>query len=230
MIKTRLGILLSMLATSSCMTRHVQPHTPRERHYDPNDYGNKSQPVSEGSLWTEGSRSLFGDFRASQVGDVVTVRVDENPQANGDASTDVSRASEHSLGAPNMLGFMAALSRAHPDISPSTLISIMGESSFSGSGQTTRASRVRANITVQVRQVMPNDDLFVEGQKIMMVNDEELHIYVSGVIRPQDIEQDNSVGSSKIADAQIEFTGRGVLTEGQRQGWLSRLLNKASPI
>ena len=96
-------------------------------------------------------------------------------------------------------------------------------------GQTERGSRVNASIAVRVKQSLPNGDLFVEGTKVIMINTEELHIYISGVIRPEDIQQDNSVKSSLVADAQIELAGRGALTDNQTQGWLTRLLQAINP-
>ena len=106
---------------------------------------------------------------------------------------------------------------------------LASQTEFSGKGGTERASRLRASITVRVKQVMPNGDLYVEGNKALHVNDERLHLYISGVIRWQDIETDNSVGSSRLADAEVEFVGEGVLSDNQRQGWLVRLLQKANP-
>jgi flagellar L-ring protein precursor FlgH len=76
---------------------------------------------------------------------------------------------------------------------------------------------------------MPNGDLFLEGTKVVLINNEEYHLYISGLVRPTDIAQDNSVLSSRIADAQIEFTGRGDLADQQRKGWLARLLDWANP-
>ena len=99
-----------------------------------------------------------------------------------------------------------------------------------GRGETTRESRVRAAIAVRVKQGLPNGDLFVEGTKVVLVNDEELHIYISGVIRPEDIEPDNSVRSSLVADAEIELTGRGALTDNQDRGWLVKLLDALNPV
>ncbi len=75
-----------------------------------------------------------------------------------------------------------------------------------------------------VRKVLPNGNLFVEGHRVVLVNNEEQHFYISGVVRPIDIDQENSVKSSMVADAEIEFVGRGVLTDNQHQGFLSRYL------
>lgn len=214
---------------SACGVQHIQSFTPRQRDYQIGKYETKPVAVSGGSLWQEGSRSLVADFRASRVGDLVMIRIDESPNAKGDADTKMNRDSSMSFGAPQLFGFAQAIQRSHPDLNMSDVFNVMGSSAFSGTGETSRSSRVQAAMAVRVKKALPNGDLFCEGTKVLMVNEEELHIYVSGVIRPEDIGQDNSVNSSVIADAQIEFIGRGVLTENQSRGWLTRLLTAINP-
>lgn len=216
-------------AVTACGPTHISPHTAREREYEVGEYEREPTPVSSGSLWLESSRGLFADFRASRVGDLVTIRIDESVAANGNASTSMDREAEHSFGMPNMLGFMGALASAHPGLDPSQLLGVMSEYNFSGQGQTQRNSQIRGTVAVRVKRELPNGDLFIEGTKVILVNEEELHVYISGVIRPQDIEQDNSVRSSLVADAEVEFSGRGALTDNQRQGWLSRIISQVRP-
>ncbi len=217
------------LLLCGCGPAHIGPHTQRERHYVPGPYERAPQAVSAGSLWQDTGRGLFADFRASKVGDILTVRIDETVLASGDSSTDTSRESSMSMGIPNFFGLTAALQRAHPNLNPEELLNLIGNSEFKGEGETNRQSQARGIIAVRVKQQLPNFDLFVEGTKVILVNEEELHIYISGVIRPEDIGPDNSVKSSTVADAQIEFTGRGVLTDNQQQGWLAKLLAKIRP-
>jgi flagellar L-ring protein FlgH len=225
----RACLALLALLTACGEIHHVRPHTARHREYDEGDYERAPAAVSDGSLWQDTSRGLFADFRAGQVGDLVTIRIDENPQAMGDASTQLQRDSSFSLGLEGLFGLTTALARAYPDLDASRLIGLVGSSSFDAQGRTARGSRLEASIAVRVRRVLPNGDLFIEGTKVLLINEEELHIYLSGVIRPQDIGQDNSVGSGQIADAEIEFTGRGDLTQNQRQGWLAQILNNVTP-
>jgi flagellar L-ring protein precursor FlgH len=220
---------MGALLLTGCGVQHIQSFTPRARDYKVGKYEKGPKAVSTGSLWQEGSRSLVADFRASHVGDLVMIRIDESPNAKGDAETKMSRDSSMSFGVPQMFGFAQAIQKSHPDVNMSDLFNVMGKSAFSGSGGTTRSSRVQAAMAVRVKKELPNGDLFVEGTKVLMVNEEELHIYVSGVIRPEDIANDNSVGSSVIADAQIEFIGRGVLTDNQSKGWLTRILTAINP-
>lgn len=220
-----LCIALGLLALelSACGVQHIAPNTPRHRDYQTGEYEGAPRQVSDGSMWQDASRSLVADFRASRVGDLVTIRVDESPEAQGDANTKMSRDSSTQVGVNKFFGLAEAIAKSNPDIDPTELLDFVSKSSFNGQGETSRASNVQGSISARVRKQLPNGDLFLEGTKVLMVNDEELHIYVSGVIRPEDIEQDNTVASGLIADAQIEFTGRGVLTDNQRQGWFTKL-------
>lgn len=218
-----------VLAAGCSDAAHIRPHLARHREYDPGEYGAAAEPASSGSMWLGSSRGLFGDFRAAQVGDMVTVNIDENPRAAGDASTETAREGSYSLGAEGLMGLTAALARAYPDLNTGEMLGLVSSSSFEGGGSVSRTSRITASIAVRVRDVLPNGDMFIEGTKILMINDEELHIYLSGVIRPQDIAEDDSISSQRIADAEIEITGRGDLTDAQRRGWLAEILDEITP-
>lgn len=226
----RCAVWLITPCFAACAAPHIQSFKPRQRDYQIGRYEKGPTAVSSGSIWQEGSRSLVADFRASHVGDLVTIRIDESPNATGDADTRLNRESGMSFGAPQLFGFAQAIQRSHPDLNMGDVFNVLGNSNFQGTGSTTRSSRVQAAMAVRVKKALPNGDLFVEGTKVLMVNEEELHIYVSGVIRPEDIANDNSVNSSVIADAQIEFVGRGVLSDNQSQGWLMRLLAAINPL
>ena len=128
-----------------------------------------------------------------------------------------------------LFGLVAALQRAYPDLNPEQIIGLASDNEFEGDGQTERVSRLRGTLAVHVRRVLPNGDLYVEGHKVVLLNNEELHLYVSGVIRPVDVAGNNTVPSSLVADAQVELTGRGDLTDQQRPGWLHRAINRYSP-
>lgn len=230
MKRTLLVLLpLSLLACSRPIGPTVDTTNVKERKYKEGKYETGLAPVTSGSLWPENGHGLFADFRAYRVGDLVTVRIDESSQANGDAQTTMDRESSESLGVPNFLGLTTALQKSYPDIDPSKLIEWMGSSAFKGKGDTSRDTKVLGSIAVRVKRVLPNGDLFVEGTKIILINDEEVHIYVSGAVRAEDIDSSNAVSSSAIADAQIEFSGRGVLSDNQKQGWFTRLFAKIRP-
>jgi flagellar L-ring protein precursor FlgH len=225
-----LAFASALVAFGCGEVQHIRSHHARRRDYDPGQYEEAPRAVSSGSLWLEGSRGLFADFRAARAGDLVTVVIDENPRATGDATTRTGRESSFEMGVQGLFGLTTALAQAYPDLDPEQLVGLMGGASFEGGGSTGRSSRLRASIAVRVRNVLPNGDLFVEGTKVLMVNEEELHIYVSGVVRPADIVEDNSVSSARLADAEIEFAGRGGITDANHPGWLHQLLMQVSPL
>jgi flagellar L-ring protein precursor FlgH len=164
---------------------------------------------SPGSLYNEATAGFLEDTRAVRVGDVVVVNIDEQADAHGDATTNLSKSTKREGGVDALLGLVPALKKSHPDIDPTRLIALAASSEFSGDGQTSRKGALTGNIAVRISQQMPNGDLFVEGTKVVMINHEEYHLYISGLVRRADIGRDNNVPSSRLADAQVEFTGRG---------------------
>jgi len=221
----RLSLLL--LFAAGCVS-HIGPYRPKHRRYDPGEYGARQQP-SGASLYAPGGRGLFEDDRAGAIGDVLVIRIDESDFASQDDSTKLERKNETELGAPASLGLLSAVKKAAPDLDPAKIFSTSSESEFAGRGQVSRRGRVSATLPVRVRSVLPNGDLFVEGSKVVMVANDERHLYLSGVVRPADIRADNSVASSRVADVEIEYTGRGDVADQQRQGWFTRLLGSIWP-
>jgi len=128
-----------------------------------------------------------------------------------------------------MLGIVPALKKAYPDIDPGKLIEFASKSGFSGAGDTARNGELTGSIAVRVVKEMPNGDLFLEGTKVVLINNEEYHLYISGLVRRVDITKDDTIASSRIADAQIEFTGRGDIADQQRKGWLAKLAETINP-
>jgi flagellar L-ring protein precursor FlgH len=224
------AVLLAAV-TAGCGPRHIQPFTPRERKYAEGQYAqvDPNKRPTEGSLFSDGVGGLLEDTRAVRVGDVVLVRLAEDADASGESSTDLQRENKMDLGINALLGLVPAIKAAHPNIDPSKLLSFFSESDFAGKGDTKRRGQLSASIAVRVGREMPNGDLYVEGTKVMLINNEEYHLYISGLVRPADIGPDNAVSSTRVADAQIEFTGRGDLADQQRKGWLSRGIDEVSP-
>jgi flagellar L-ring protein precursor FlgH len=226
-------LVLALLAASAvgCGPRHVAPFTPRERVYKTGAYAqtNASARPSNGSLFSDAHGGWLEDTRAVRVGDFVVIHIDEQANAKGAASTNMSRQTDGTTGASAMLGFVPALKKAFPDVDPNKLVEFASKAAFAGSGDTARNGELSGVIAVRVVREMPNGDLFLEGTKVVLINNEEYHLYVSGLARPADIAQDNSIASSRIADAQIEFTGRGDLADQQRKGWLARVVESLNP-
>jgi flagellar L-ring protein precursor FlgH len=214
-----------------CGPAHIAPFVPRERKYEKGEYEvqqDRAKP-SQGSIYTEGMAGYLEDTRAVRIGDIVMIRIDERANAKGGASTDLDRSSSRKLGFDSILGLAPAIQAAHPNINPSELISLLSENKFSGDGKTARDGTLNGLIAVRVKRELPNEDLFVEGTKVVMINNEEYHLYVSGLIRPTDIEGDNSVPSWRLADAQVEFTGRGDIAAQVERGWFAKILDAINP-
>lgn len=215
----------------ACGPRHIAPFKPRQRVYEAGAYAQETASArpANGSLFSEANAGWLEDTRAVRVGDFVVIQIDENANAKGGSTTNLKQESSASSGANALLGIVPALKKAYPDVDPSKLIEFASQSGFSGAGDTARNGALSGSIAVRVGREMPNGDLFLEGTKVVLINNEEYHLYVSGLVRRVDIAQDNTLPSSRIADAQIEFTGRGDIADQQRKGWLARLAEALNP-
>ncbi|MEZ4365272.1 MAG: flagellar basal body L-ring protein FlgH [Kofleriaceae bacterium] len=175
-----------------------------------------------GSL-PDGQRVVRGQRRATSA-TILVIRIDERDAASRNAQTDLSTADDATYGVPSALGLVAALGSRFPNVDAANLLTTSSSSRFAGAGSTERNGRVSATLAVRIARVLGNGDLFVEGTKVVMVGAEEQHLYISGVVRRVDVAPDNTVLSSKIADAEIEYSGRGDVSDTQRRGWLSRII------
>jgi flagellar L-ring protein precursor FlgH len=224
-------LLALLLALPACGPPHIAPFTPRQRLYNPGSYAQQkpSARPSTGSLFSDAVPGYLEDTRAVRVGDLLVIHIDENADASGTSTTALSHDSSGSSGATAMLGLLPILQKAYPSLDPSKLVEFASKTQFTGSGNTARNGQLSGDIAVRVAREMPNGDMFLEGTKVVLINNEEYHLYVSGLVRPTDIAQDNSVLSSRIADAQIEFTGRGDIADQQRKGWFGRVVDSINP-
>lgn len=220
------------LGVAGCAPTHIGDYTPKQRDYKMGKYAqrDKAAEPTSGSIFSDAVGGYLEDTRAVRVGDIVLVRIDEAADASGNSTTELSRESNASMGIPNVLGLVGALKAAAPAADPSTLLEYFNNSDFSGRGNTRRKGELRGSIAMRVTREMPNGDLFIEGTKVILINNEEYHLYVSGLVRRTDIEQDNSITSSRIADAEVEFTGRGDIADQQRKGLLGRALDTVNPL
>jgi flagellar L-ring protein precursor FlgH len=209
-------------------TTHIAPYKRKQRRFDPGEFGERSKPAN-GSLYAEGAGGLFEDAVAGRIGDIVVVKIDEKDLANQQSDTKLDKSDATTYGLPAAVGLVAKLKQKYPDVDPAQLFSTNTEQKFTGAGRVARQGQVLATLPVRVRQILPSGDLFIEGTKVVMVGHEEKHIYLSGIVRRIDIAEDNTVPSSRIADAEIEYTGRGDVSDTQRRGWVSRTLSKIWP-
>jgi flagellar L-ring protein precursor FlgH len=223
----RLLLLSAALAFTGCGPKHIAKYEPKKRNYQVDDVPPAQGPEQvEGSLFHAGDRAnmLFTDMRALRVNDLVVVKVEELADSQRQADTDLRRSSKL---ANDVSAFVQAAGQAQSSVGAG--LSGTSESTFQGLGSSRRTERLVATVPALVRKVLPNGNLFVEGHRVVLVNQEEHHFYISGVVRPIDIDQQNSVKSSLLADAEVEFTATGNLSDNERQGWLSRFINWVWP-
>jgi flagellar L-ring protein FlgH len=177
-------------------------------------------PRYEGSLFSgeNGHNMFFVDRKARGANDVVTVRIADVTSATGQANTNTSRASSVAGSLDNVFGYK-----------PGSVVEAQLKAGFDGKGTTTRKNALSATVTAVVREVFPNGNLFVEGSKEVIINNERQYITVTGVVRPEDIAPDNSISSDLLADARLVYSGRGVLSDKQRPGLLGRIVDFVWP-
>jgi flagellar L-ring protein precursor FlgH len=183
-------------------------------------------PVREsGSIWaTSGSLSLFEDRKARDVGDLVTIVLTERTNARSSQSTSTSRNSATSVAPPTLFGGQVTLDGRNV-----LEQSLASESSFDGSGDLSQSNRLDGNITATVVSRLPNGNLVVQGEKwIRLTHGAEL-VRVQGIVRPTDIAPDNTVASSRVAEARISYSASGSAAQANAQGWFSRFFAALSP-
>ena len=185
---------------------------------------------TEGSLFSDDLRpDLFTDLRAQNVGDIVTINVVESSKASKQAKTKLGRESTIGGGVQALLGFESEIPGQASTPTADGLVKGAFTSELNGSGKTTRTESMTAQISARVLKILPNGNLVIRGSREITVNYEKQYIVIQGVIRPQDISPDNTILSNYIADARIDYTGKGDISRQQRQGWLARGINYIWP-
>lgn len=221
-------IFCSMLLVSCATTQQpiISIQEPLEEIHD-------AEPVMQepGSLWQQGSPSMFSDRKAQNVGDIVTVLISESASASKQASTSTARSSEIAAAAPNILGLenLDIFSGPDPTVDLNSLLSAEFKNGFSGNGTTSRKEDLTASLTTQVVGRYPNGQLKIRGGKEVMVNNEVQIIYLTGIVRPVDITAANTVSSAKILNARISYTGKGAVSDNQKPGWAMRIIDNVWP-
>lgn len=170
--------------------------------------------------WING---LMGDRRATQLNDLVTVRVLESISASGSADSNLSKKSNAKAGVTNLFGAEGYLPSS---VNPTSLVGLGGESGFKGSGTTTRAGELSAVITARVAEVLPNGDLVLEGIREVEINGDRQVVVLTGVARSQDVGPGNVLLSPSIGQLRIRYFGKGLMKDSLSPGWLIRFVNK----
>lgn len=225
---TQVSFVLSMMAmVSACSTvrsveavsrmspaaggpEHLAMLNPGEM--DARDKGRNAQA----SLWNGGRQSLLGDRRAILRGDILTVVVEIDDQAQMSNSSSRNRNGSESLGIPSLLGIPQRLNNIMPDgASLDSAVSLNSTSASSGDGSISRNERLTLRVAATITDVLPNGILRIRGSQEVRVNFEVRELLVEGYVRPEDISRKNEITYDKIASARISYGGRGLISDVQ---------------
>ena len=205
------------------------PVTPQQ------EYRQEASANNPGSLFAASEAdTLFEDSRARRVGDIVVVKLVENTKAQNKAETSSNKKSSNDYQVTNMFnrGHAGFIPFMPIGPQPSVGIPILDTESASGinsTGKTKRENYVTTSLATRVLRVLPGGLMEIEGAREIRVNEETEYMVVRGMIRSKDVSADNSVLSTQIADASIEYYGKGVLADKQKPGWFSRLMDNVWP-
>lgn len=166
--------------------------------------------------------NIYSDSKAHRVGDIISVVLSESTQAQKSAKTELKKANSATLNPITGLGG-AAINIKNQAIQ----FGYDQESDFSGDSKANQGNSLSGNISVHVLRVLPNGNLMIRGEKWMSLNNGDEYIRLTGVVRSQDISSENTVTSSKVANARIEYAGTGTFADIQEQGWLSKFFSSS---
>jgi flagellar L-ring protein precursor FlgH len=221
MNKVVIGFLSITLLLTGCVQKQVKPNNPEYAPVRPQGLV-QSTPVN-GSIYNSAtSINLYGDGRAHRIGDILTISLQESTSSQKSAKTELDKSSSLTLAQPTLLGKTV-------DINGRPLsASINGPTTeFDGEGKSDMSNNLTGNITVTVHDVLPSGVLLVKGEKWLTLNQGDEYIRISGMVRPQDIGSDNTVMSTKLADARIAYSGTGVVNDTNVMGWVSKFFISA---
>ena len=187
-------------------------------------------PLQNNSLWRQGSRTFLRDQRAASVGDLVTILVSIDDEADLANSTNRNRDNSEKMGIPDLLGLQSSYGRLFPvGFDPNKMVSASSKSEVNGNGTVQRSEQINMRVAATVSQVLPNGNLVVVGRQQVRVNQELRDLQLGGIIRPQDIGSDNTVRHDRLAEARISYGGRGTISDVQRPRYGQELLDIILP-
>jgi len=188
------------------------------------------QAASANSLWRSGARAFFHDQRASRVGDILTVMININDAAKTSNATNTSRSNANAAGVTNLMGFETTLARLLPKaFDPSKAIGTNTTLTTAGTGGITRQEQISLTIAAVVTEVLPNGNLVIQGSQEVQTNAEVRDLTITGVVRPEDISSSNTIQHTQIAEARINYGGRGDVSAVQKTPGGTALLQRYMP-
>lgn len=230
------GILAAVIFLGGCngASRQASPMPPMVA---PQAYTEPEEAYANpGSLFSEAkSHYLFDDNRARKVGDIVLVKIVETSKSKSKVDTKSERETSNNLsvgaafGAKTVSPFFGGGGVLSGKVGADPMLSTSSSSDLNATGETKRENYVTATMGARIMQVLPNGIMQVQGAREIKVNDETQYMVVTGLIRQRDIDTDNSILSTQMADSRIDYYGKGVLADKQKSGWLTRLLDIVWP-
>jgi flagellar L-ring protein precursor FlgH len=188
------------------------------------------EPATANSLWRTGARAFFSDQRAGRVGDILTVLVTVNDSAKTSNTSNTALTTSDAIGFPNFFGLESTLGHILPHaFDPSKAITTNTTDSSQGAGGVNRSEQISLTIAAVVTQVLPNGNMVIQGSQEVRTNDEVRQLTVAGIVRPEDISSSNTILSSQIAEARINYGGRGDISAVQKTPVGTSLLERFWP-
>lgn len=188
------------------------------------------RPVDRASLWSGGQRSLLGDRRAIKRGDILTVVIEIDEEAEISNSTSRSRSGSEDLGIPDLFGIPERINEKLPEgATLDDAVTINSSGSSGGDGSVSRKEELTLRVAAAVTQVLPNGVLEIQGSQEVRVNFELRELLVQGYVRPEDISRRNEITYDKIASARISYGGRGQITDVQQPRYGQQALDMILP-
>ncbi len=213
------------------MTKISNPTTQRE--YQPVSLpmpSPKNAHPQKNSLWAADRTTFFKDQRANDVGDIITVVIEIDDEAELENETSRSRNSNESAALPGALGYEQALDRILPEaVDPTNLIDLDSDSNHTGTGSVEREEEVNVQLAALVTQILPNGNMVIHGSQEVLVNFEKRILQIDGVIRPEDISVRNTISYEQIAEARIVYGGEGQITDVQQPRYGQQLYDVVFP-
>ena len=187
-------------------------------------------PLAADSLWDLGapSRNMCSDKKATSVGDILTVLIQENNGATRQNNTTTSKKASVNAAVSSVL-YSPASSGLLTKKGTLPALNYASDTEFAGGGSINNAETITAQVAVRVVDVLPNGNMVVEGQLRTAFSGEKQDAIVRGVVRPDDIQANNTIYSYNVADATIQFISKGTITDAQRKGWFTKIWDKISP-
>ncbi len=208
----RLGLLLLVTGCASS----YQPRPGFEATYP---QASTPRPPVNGAIYRpEYAQFWFEDRRARRIGDVITIVLNEEISADNETETNASKTNEIDIDSPKLFGYTLPSGNSKFTLDQE----LKSDQQFAGKGSSSQSNTVSGTITVTVASVMPNGNLLVRGQKWLSLNQGNEYVQISGIVRPEDISDDNTVLSTQIADARIVYRGKGPVASASKLGWLAR--------